>query len=102
MEIIRRYTDIPALVYLLKNKTITFLDPGTWDDKNDSYYLTVYKKKKKLSCVLVLCFSEAQDTYHHWKVFAGNKSGICITKTVLKKYLQISPTLCMFINQDDF
>lgn len=78
VEIIRRYTDIPALIYLLKNEKITLLDPSTWDDKNDSYYLTLYKEKKKLFSVLALCFSDAQETYHHWKVFAGNNSGVCI------------------------
>ncbi len=78
VKIIRRYTDIPVLVYLLKNKKITLLDPITWDDKNDSYFLTIYKEKKNLSSVLALCFSGAQETYHHWKVFAGNNSGVCI------------------------
>jgi len=69
---------MPTLVYLLKNKQITLLDPNTWDDKNDSYYLRLYKKKRDLSSVLALCFSEAPETYHHWKVFAGNNCGVCI------------------------
>ena len=85
IEIIRKYTDIPALVYLLKNRKITLLDPSTWEDKNDSYFLRIYKEKKMLSSVLALCFSEATETYHHWKVFAGNNSGVCIrfNKTLL-------------------
>jgi hypothetical protein len=33
------HTDIPALIHLLTEKQITLLDPDTWDDKNDSYFL---------------------------------------------------------------
>ena len=42
-KMIRRYTDMPTLVYLLKNKQITLLDPNTWDDKNDSCDLAILK-----------------------------------------------------------
>ena len=47
-EALRRYTDLPALLYLLKHRKITLLDPATWDDTNDSYYLLKYKEKKNL------------------------------------------------------
>ncbi|MEW5733377.1 MAG: DUF2971 domain-containing protein [Thermodesulfobacteriota bacterium] len=88
-EIIRRYTDLPSLIYILKMKKITLLNPATWDDKNDSYFLDVYKKKKRLSCVLAMCLSEAPETYHHWKIFSGNNSGICIRfkKSLLLHYV---------------
>jgi hypothetical protein len=33
---LRRYTDIPALVYLLAERKITLVDPQSWDDANDS------------------------------------------------------------------
>lgn len=76
---LRRYTDLPALVYLLENKAITLLDPIFWDDKNDIYYLEQYKNRKLSKGVLALCFTEASETYHHWKVFAGGgASGVCI------------------------
>jgi hypothetical protein len=77
-SIIRRYTDIPALVYLLRERVITLLDPQTWDDSNDSYYLSLYKEKKKLQCVLALCFTQVSERYHHWRVFADVSSGVCI------------------------
>ncbi len=73
-----RYTDIPALVYLLSKRKITLLDPRSWDDTNDSHYLSVYKKKRKLTTVLALCFANGKETYHHWKVFSGNPSGVCM------------------------
>ncbi len=75
---LRRYTDIPALVYLLTKRKITLLDPRSWDDTNDSHYLSVYQEKKQLTALLALCFAKEKETYHHWKVFAGNPSGVCM------------------------
>jgi hypothetical protein len=75
---LRRYTDIPALAYLLSERKITLLDPKSWDDSNDSHYISVYKNKKNLKTVLALCFAQAAETYHHWRVFSGSSSGACI------------------------
>jgi hypothetical protein len=75
---LRRYTDIPALIYLLTEKQITLLDPESWDDKNDSHYLALYREKKKLRSVLALCFAQADEPYHHWRVFANGSGGVCI------------------------
>jgi hypothetical protein len=91
-DFLRRYTDIPALLYLLKNEKITMLDPTSWDDRNDALYLSEYKEKKHLKSLLVLCFTEATETYHHWKVFAGGSSGVCV-KFFRKQFLkEISKT----------
>lgn len=39
-KFLRRYTELPALFYMLKNKKVTFLSPTmTWDDKNDFHYI---------------------------------------------------------------
>jgi len=73
-----RYTNIPALIYLLREKKITLLDPETWDDKNDSHFLSLYRDKKSLKSVLALCFTQVSETYHHSRVFADGSSGICI------------------------
>jgi len=75
---LRRYTDLPALIYLLVERKITLLDPQSWDDRNDSYYLRLYREKKGLGSVLALCFTQAHETYHHWRVFANGSSGVCI------------------------
>jgi hypothetical protein len=75
---LRRYTDLPALVYLLTEHKITLLDPTSWDDQNDAYYLALYKQKKGLSSLLALCFTQAPETYHHWRVFANGPSGVCV------------------------
>ena len=78
IKFLRRYTNLPALIYLLKEKKITLLDPTSWDDSNDSHYLSVYKSRKGLKTLLALCFTHVDETYHHWKVFADGSSGICI------------------------
>jgi hypothetical protein len=75
---LRRYMDIPALTYLLTNKKITLLDPTSWDDSNDSHYLSLYKESNHLETLLALCFTEADETYHHWRVFAGGTAGVCV------------------------
>jgi hypothetical protein len=41
-DYLRRYTDLTALIYLLHKRKITLLDPASWDDKNDSFYLSKY------------------------------------------------------------
>jgi hypothetical protein len=78
-QVLRRYTDLPALLYLLQHRKITLLDPASWDDKNDSYYLQRYKEKKDLKTVLALCLTSADETYHHWRIFSHGASGVCIT-----------------------
>lgn len=75
---LRRYTDLPSLIYLLSKRKLTLLNPRSWDDKNDSRYLEIYRKKRKLESVLALCFSQSEETYHHWRVFAPGSGGVCI------------------------
>lgn len=63
---------------MLTTKKITLLDPKSWDDKNDSYFLDVYTSKKGLKKTLALCMTKKNETYHHWSVFTSKESGICI------------------------
>ncbi|MDE9494885.1 DUF2971 domain-containing protein [Xenorhabdus bovienii] len=63
---------------MLTKKQLTLLDPATWDDRNDSYYLNLYTKKKNLERTLALCLSEKNETYHHWRVFTSKENGVCI------------------------
>lgn len=73
-----RYTELPALVHLLMHRELTLLDPITWDDKNDSNFIALYREKCKLKSVLALCFARSEETYHHWRVFAPGSSGVRI------------------------
>ncbi len=76
--LLRRYTELPYVLDCLRTKQLTLLSPKTWDDKNDSFYVEAYAKAKNLSAVYVLCLTEADETYHHWKVFSSGSSGVCI------------------------
>lgn len=76
---LRRYTNLPVVIRMLKTGKITFLDPATWDDKNDSYFMELYKDARHLRTLLALCFSQETETYHHWRVFADGPSGVCVS-----------------------
>lgn len=75
---IKRYTNLASLVAILKNKELTLVDPSKWEDKNDAYYLKKYSEKKGFKSLYVLCFTNAPETSHHWKVFAPGANGVCI------------------------
>ena len=78
MRSLKRYTQLPNLLDLLRTKTVTVLSPRAWDDRNDSYFLTKYAERKKLPSILALCLTDVAATYHHWHVFAPNSSGVRI------------------------
>jgi hypothetical protein len=73
-----RYTNLAATIHLLNAKNITLLNPATWDDKNDAYFMAEYKRHKMAKTVLALCFAERSQTYHHWRVFSHGSDGVCI------------------------
>jgi hypothetical protein len=77
-ETLRRYTLLPSLIYMLTEKKLTLLDPQSWDDKNESYYLDLYREKTNRKTVLALCFALGTETYHHWSVFASGAGGVCV------------------------
>jgi hypothetical protein len=64
MNSFRCYTNLAAIIHLLQNKWITALDPTTWDDKNDSYFMAEYKRLSGAQTLLALCFAEQAETYH--------------------------------------
>jgi len=74
----RRYTNLAAAIHLLRNQKITLLDPSTWDDRNDAFFMSEYKLRTHAVSVLALCFAESHETYHHWKVFSHGSDGVCI------------------------
>ena len=90
---LRRYTNLPATLDILQKKKLTLLSPSSWEDGNDAYYLTEYKKEQNARSVLALCFAEAPETYHHWRVFSPGSSGVCLefNKDQLKECVQHDP-----------
>ena len=75
---LRRYTGLACAINILRSRAITLLDPKNWDDQNDAHFLNQYRERKPAKSVLALCFAEASETYHHWKVYAPGPHGACI------------------------
>ena len=74
----RRYTNLAAAIHLLQRRKITLLDPSTWDDRNDAFFMSEYKQRTNSETVLALCFAKSHETYHHWRVFSHGSDGVCI------------------------
>lgn len=78
-SVLHRYTSLISLLHILQNKKITLLNPESWEDRNDSAFISNYKKKRELNNLLALCFTPKTETFHHWKVFTRGSEGVRIT-----------------------
>lgn len=92
---LRRYTSLGSLIHILQTKQITLLNPATWDDKNDAYFMSEFKRLKNAKTLLALCFAESDETYHHWRVFSNGPDGVCIEfeKDALLDNLRAQPNV---------
>lgn len=89
-KLLKRYTHLPAALGLLRERQLTLLSPSTWEDKNDRVFMEQYASKRQLSTLVGICFSQAAETFHHWKVFAPGSAGVCI-ELHKEKLLQAVP-----------
>ena len=78
VTILRRYTSLASLLALLQDRKLTLLSPSLWEDRNDAFYMGEYKSRKDLQTLLALCFTESDESYHHWRVFTRGADGVCI------------------------
>jgi hypothetical protein len=76
--LLKRYTHLPALLSLLQSRQLVLLSPSSWEDKNDRVFMTEFARAQGFNTLLALCFSQAAETFHHWKIFAPGASGVCI------------------------
>ena len=90
MTKLNRFTTLPILIDLLEREKLVLIDPTTWDDKNDTSIIEIYKKEKNIRKLFALCFTHENETIHHWKTFADGISGCCIqfNKTKLIEQFQ--------------
>lgn len=67
---------------ILQNATLTLVDPKSWEDKNDIFFMELYKEHSGYKSVLALCFcgwnNYDAEKYHVWKTYSGSTSGVCI------------------------
>lgn len=62
----------------LQTKELALVNPMSWDDRNDSYYIEQYARIKGIASTYALCLAQAPETYHHWRVFSHGSAGACI------------------------
>jgi len=73
-KILSRYMSYKFLMDVLENNRLTLLNPDNWEDKNDTVAMTHYKKARKLSSLLAICFTQTSETYHHWQVYGKDEA----------------------------
>lgn len=76
--LLRRYTELPYVIDYLYTGKLALLDPATWDDRNDSFYIEEYARQSGAKSVYALCLADCAETYHHWRVFSYGSGGACI------------------------
>jgi hypothetical protein len=77
-DTIKRYTSISATIDILSRRQLALLDPQTWDDRNDRYFMGLYKEYVNARALYGACFTQVAETYHHWRVFGGGADGACL------------------------
>lgn len=76
--LLRRYTELPYVIDYLQTEELTLLNPASWDDRNDSFYIEEYARRSDSKSVYALCLANCAETYHHWRVFSHGSGGACI------------------------
>lgn len=77
-SLLRRYTELPYVVEYLHTEELALLNPASWDDRNDSFYIEEYVRRSGAKSVYALCLADCAETYHHWRVFSHGSGGACI------------------------
>lgn len=73
-EYLYHYMPLRYFVKFIESKRLVFMNPKTWDDKNDSFSISLIPRKK----IRVLCFTSCEDNYFFWKTYAGKGIGVCV------------------------
>ena len=77
-RLLRRYTELPYVIDYLVTEKLALLNPASWDDRNDSFYIEEYARRSGVKSVYALCLADCAETYHHWRVFSHGSGGACI------------------------
>ena len=76
--LLRRYTELPYVIDYLHTRELALLNPASWDDRNDSFYIEEHARQSGAKSVYALCLAGCAETYHHWRVFSHGSGGACI------------------------
>ena len=75
---LKRYTSLAAAVDMLVQQRIALLNPSKWQDTNDTHFLGAFQEQIRAKSLYAACFTQAAETFHHWRVFAGDSEGVCV------------------------
>jgi hypothetical protein len=75
---LKRYTTLAAAVDMLVEQRLALLNPSKWQDTNDTFFLEMFQEHLGAKSLYAACFTQAPETFHHWKVFAGDNEGVCV------------------------
>ncbi|MCX7900371.1 MAG: hypothetical protein N2444_09885 [Methylocystis sp.] len=98
-ERLHRYTNIQSLLHLSQEKRLARLDPSSWDDKNDVFFMEAFHRRAGYGRLFALCFTQSLETYHHWRVFAPGPDGARISfyrKKLLSQIKRAGADQCRF------
>ncbi|WP_449472604.1 hypothetical protein [Sphingobium chungangianum] len=90
---LKRFTSLAAVLDMLVERRLTLLSPATWDDRNDTAYVEAYRQARGVEKIFAMCFTQAPETFHHWRVFSGGLEGmrVNIDKQALLRSLRNDP-----------
>lgn len=75
---VKRYTTLASALDILVSQSITLLNPGSWADRNDAYFLRLLEERLKDKSVLALCCTASPERSNHWDTFGPTMDGVCI------------------------
>jgi len=73
-----RYSNIAYIIDALARGEMVLLDPSSWEDKNDSQYIDLYRQYREVAGVFASCCTLSRETFHHWYIFGGSSAGAFI------------------------
>lgn len=76
---LKRYTNVYSVMNMLRSKNLSLTKPVGWDDLTDKKMLDLFKIHSHAKSVLALCFTGVKETFHHWRVFAPDEFGACVS-----------------------
>lgn len=63
---------------MLSNRQLSLLNSDFWDDRNDRYFMNLYKEHHDIASLYALCASLSYETYLHWRVFTAGAERGCV------------------------
>ena len=94
--VLMKYSSLSAAIHILRARALPLLDPSRWDDKNDGHVMRRYAEAMGRGPVRATCFTQSDDTYHHWSVFAGGPDGVRLELDKEKLLASLADTDAVF------